>query len=160
IAILMTMPQANGLFRRAIMQSTPFGRMSRALEDAKRIGRRFAEVLGLKPEQAGELKSLPFARLVAAQAELARLEKKFAAALAPFWPTIDGNVYPGEVAPALEAGAGRAIDTMIGTTREEMAAFYRIDREIAEADSSAVKGVFASMFKSGHQAHYDEIRRM
>ena len=29
IAILMTMPQARGLFRRAILQSTPFGRMSR-----------------------------------------------------------------------------------------------------------------------------------
>ena len=33
IAILMTMPPARGLFRRAILQSTPFGRMSRTLED-------------------------------------------------------------------------------------------------------------------------------
>ena len=50
IAILMTMPQARGLFRRAILQSTPFGRMSRTLEDAHRIGRRLLEVLGLKPD--------------------------------------------------------------------------------------------------------------
>ena len=41
---------------------------------------------------------------------------------------------------------------MIGTTREEMAAFYCIDQEIANADAAAVEGVFASMFKSGHQA--------
>src|SRR5579862_8204683 len=86
IAILMTMRQADGLFRRAILQSTPFGRMSRTLEDAHRIGRRLLDVLELKPERVGDLKSLPFTRLVTAQGELGRLERKFADALAPFWP--------------------------------------------------------------------------
>jgi para-nitrobenzyl esterase len=160
IAILMTMPRANGLFRRAILQSTPFGRMSRTLEDSHRIGRRLLDVLGLKPDEAAELKSLPFARFVTAQSEVARLEKKFADALAPFWPAIDGTVYPGEVAPALKAGAGSGIDIMIGTTREEMAAFYCIDQEIAKADRAVIEGVFAAMFKSDHRPYYDEIRRM
>src|SRR6202008_2814469 len=49
IAILLTMPQAKGLFRRAIMQSTPFGRMSRTSEDSHRIGSRLLEVLNLDP---------------------------------------------------------------------------------------------------------------
>jgi para-nitrobenzyl esterase len=159
IAILMTMPQAKGLFRRAILQSTPFGRMARTLEDAHRIGRRLLEVLGLTPAQAGQLRSLPFAEFVAAQGEVARLEKKFADAMAPFWPVIDGKSYPGEVAPALKAGVGAEIDTMIGTTREEMAAFYCIDQEVAKADASAIEGVFASMFKSDHRPYYEEIRR-
>src|SRR5499427_10768326 len=113
IAMLMTMPAARGLFRRAILQSTPFGRMSRKLEDAHRIGGRLLEVLGLKAEEAEKLKSLPFAQLLTAQSEVARLEKKFADALAPFWPVIDGRIYPGEVAPALKGGAGAEIDTMI-----------------------------------------------
>jgi para-nitrobenzyl esterase len=159
IAILMTMPLSEGLFRRAILQSTPFGRMSRTLEDAHRIGRRLLEVLGLEPDRADRIKSLPFAHLVAAQGELARLERKFADAIAPFWPVIDGHVYPGEAAGALKAGAGAGIDTIIGTTREEMAAFYCIDKEIENAPGSAVEGVFASVFKSGHQAFYDEFRR-
>ena len=134
--------------------------MSRTLEDAHRIGRRLLEVLGLKPDEAAKLKSLPFARFVTAQGDVARLEKKFADALAPFWPVIDGNVYPGEVAPALKAGAGAEIDTMIGTTREEMAAFYCVDQEVAKADPAAIEGVFASMFTSGHRPYYDEFRRM
>jgi para-nitrobenzyl esterase len=159
IAILMTMQQARGLFRRAILQSTPFGRMSRTLEDAHRIGRRLLEVVGLNPSEAGQLKSLPFARFVTAQGEVARLEKKFADAMAPFWPVIDGNIFPGEVGPVLKAGAGAEIDTMIGTTREEMAAFYCIDQDIAKADAAAIEGVFVSMFKSGHRPYYDEIRR-
>jgi para-nitrobenzyl esterase len=160
IAILMTMPDARGLFRRAILQSTPFGRMSRTLEDSHRIGRRFLDVLGLKPDEAANLKTLAVAKFLAAQGELARLEKKFADALAPFWPVIDGSVIPGEVAPALKAGAAAEVDTMIGTTREEMAAFYGIDKEIESADRAAVEGVFASVFKSGHQPYYEEIRRM
>src|SRR6185436_20233084 len=160
IAILMTMPRTGGLFRRAILQSTPFGRMSRTLEDAHRIGRRLLEVLGLGPEEAGKLKSLPFARFVTAQGEVARLEKKFADALAPFWPVIDGKVYPGEVAPALQGGAGAEIDTMIGTTREEMAAFYCIDEDIAKADQAAIDSVFAAVFPSGHRSYRDEIGRM
>jgi hypothetical protein len=54
--------------------------MTRA-ELSHRIGLRLLEVLGLKPEEAGKLKSLPFARFVTAQSEVARLEKKFADAL-------------------------------------------------------------------------------
>jgi para-nitrobenzyl esterase len=159
IAILMTMPHARGLFRRAILQSTPFGRMSRTLEDAHRIGRRLLEVLGIKPEEAGKLKSLPFTQFVTAQGEVARLEKKFADAQAPFWPVIDGKIFPGDAARALEAGAGAQIDTMVGTTREEMAAFYCIDQEVAKADAGAVEAVFATMFKGGHRPYYDEISR-
>ena len=45
-------------------------------------------------------------------------------------------------------------------TREEMAAFYCIDQEVANADAAAIDGVFASMFKSDHRPYYDEIRRM
>ena len=159
IAIMMTMPQASGLFHRAIMQSTPFGRMARTLEELERIGRRFAEVLGVKPGQAAELKALPSHRIVEAQGEVARLEKKFANVLAPFWPAIDGKVYPGEVAPALKSGEGSAVDTMIRTTREEMAAFYCIDEEVSKADRAAIEGVFDAMFPSGYKPYYDEFCR-
>lgn len=160
IAFLMTMPRADGLFRRAIMQSTPFGRMARTLEDAHRIGRRLLEVLGVKPGEAEKLKSMPCSQFLTAQGQVARLEKKFADAQAPFWPVLDGTTIPGEVGPALKAGAGAAIDTMIGTTREEMAAFYCIDEEIAKAPPEAVEGVFAAMFPSGHQAYLNEFRNM
>ena len=160
IAMLMTMPAAGGLFRRAILQSTPFGRMTRTLDDAHRIGQRLLEVLGLKPQQAAELKALPAAKFVTAQGELARLEKKFADAMAPFWPVIDGDALPTPVAAALKSGAGVDVDVMIGTTREEMAAFYCIDKEIESAPPAAIEGVFAAVFKSGHQQHYDETRRL
>ena len=48
---------------------------------------------------------------------------------------------------------------MIGTTREEMAAFYCIDKEIDAADQGAVDGRVRHDIRSGHQPYYDEIRR-
>jgi para-nitrobenzyl esterase len=123
IAILMTMPEAQGLFRRAIMQSTPFGRMSRNSEDAHRIGRRLLDVLGLDLNERDKVLALPASHFVAAQSEVARAEKNFADAQAPFGPVIDGKIYSRDARIALEAGAGADIDVMIGTTREEMAAF-------------------------------------
>ncbi|PWT90765.1 MAG: hypothetical protein C5B56_04915 [Proteobacteria bacterium] len=160
IAMLMSMPLARGLFRRAIMQSTPFGRLTRVLDDSHRVGRRLLEVLDFSPDEAGKLNTVPVAKLLAAQGEVARLEKKFADALAPFWPTIDGDVLPGPVPAALKAGAGCDVDTIIGTTREEMEAFYCIDKEIEGADQAQVEGVFAKVFGAGYQPYYDEIRRM
>ena len=160
IAILLTMPEAQGLFRRAIMQSTPFGRMSRTSEDAHRIGHRLLEVLGLDPKERSKAMVLPPANFVAAQGEIARREKKFADAQAPFGPVIDGKVYPRDARIALQTGAGADVDVMIGTTREEMAAFYCTDPEIDAAPIEAVEKVFASMFIVGYEQYYDEFRGM
>jgi para-nitrobenzyl esterase len=158
IAILLTMPEAQRLFRRAIMQSTPFGRMSRTSEDAQRIGRRLFDVLDLDPKERDKIMGLPSANFVAAQGEVARREKKFADAQAPFGPVIDGKVYPRDARTVLQAGAGRDLDIMIGTTREEMAAFYSIDPEIDAAPMDAVESVFASMFETGYRPYYNEFR--
>lgn len=164
IAILLTLPETQGLFRRAIMQSTPFGRMSRTREDAHRIGRRLLEVLGLDPElppmEHDKLMALPAANFVSAQGEVARREKKFADAQAPFGPVIDGRIYPRDARIALQAGAGIGVDIMIGTTREEMAAFYCIDPEINAAPTDAVETVFAAVFGAGYRPYSDEFRAM
>ena len=99
IAMLMTMPAARGLFRRAILQSAPFGRMARTLDDAHRIGRRLLEVLGLKPtggrhaqDAAGRKICGRAGRARAAREEIRRRHGT------PFWPVIDGNVVPTQVA--------------------------------------------------------------
>jgi para-nitrobenzyl esterase len=159
IAAHMTMPFTRGLFRRAVLQSAPFGRIARGAEEAQRIGRRFLEVLGLEPQEAGRLKALPVERLVAAQGELARLEKRFADAAAPFGLVIDGRILPGDIAAALKAGAGADIDLMIGTTREEMTAFYCVDKDVQGASADAVIAVFERLFPGQGRAYYEDIRR-
>lgn len=158
IAAHMAMHPKGGLFRRAVLQSAPFGRISRTAADAQRMGGRFLEVLGLKPEESSRLKTLPVEKFLAAQGELGRLEKKFADAAAPFGPVIDGKIIPGDIAAALKAGAGSDIDVMIGTTREEMAAFYCVDKEVQNASAEQVLEVFKRFFKDEARAYYDDIR--
>lgn len=160
IALHMTMPSAQGLFRRAVMQSAPFGRITRRAAEARRIGGRLLDVLGLKPDEAARLKTMPVDKILAAQGEVARQEKKFADAAAPFFPVIDGSVLPGDVAPALKAGAGQDVDLMIGTTREEMAAFYSIDKDVQNASPEAVMGVFDRLFGGQAKACHEDIRRL
>jgi para-nitrobenzyl esterase len=160
IALHMIMPSAQGLFRRAVLQSAPFGRITRRVADAQRIAGRFLDVLGLKPEEASRLKTMPVEKILPAQSEVGRLEKRFADAAAPFFPVIDGRVVPGDVAAALKAGAGRDVDVMIGTTREEMAAFYSIDKDVQNASPDQVMSVFERVFPGQAQAYYDDIRRV
>ncbi len=158
ITALMVMQSARGLFRRAILQSAPFGRLLRTAEDAHRMGKRFLEMLGLKPEDAAKLKALPPEKLVAAQGELGRAEKKFADAAPPFGLVIDGTVIPKDISAALDEGAGRDIDIMIGTTREEMAAFYVVDKEVQTADEAAVESVFKRLFGAEYRPYLQEAR--
>ena len=160
IAAMMTMPAARGLFRRASLQSTPFGRTARSHDEARRIGRRLLDVLGLRDGDADKLRALPVKDFLAAQGELGRLEKKFADAAAPFGLVIDGKTIPTEILPALKSGAGRDIDVMIGTTREEMMAFYAIDKDVLGADETAAAPLFAAMFKAEAPSYLDEFRRM
>ncbi len=159
ISAHMTMPSAKGLFRRAILQSTPFGRFSRSPDEAQHIGERFLDILGLRSAEASKLKTLPVEKFLAAQGELGRAEKKFADAAAPFGMTIDGKVIPGNIAEALDAGASAEVDVMVGTTREEMAAFYTADKDVQTASDAQVMGVFEMLFKGEARAKYEEIRR-
>ncbi len=160
IAALMTMPSASGLFRRAILQSTPFGRIARTRADAERVGRRFLEVCGVAVGEVSSLKTLPVETFLRAQSELARLEKKFADAAAPFGLTMDGTTIPGDIAARLASGASAQVDVMIGTTREEMLAFYSRDPDVQQADAAAVSRLFDDTFKAEARAFEAEFRTL
>ncbi|WP_245193192.1 carboxylesterase family protein [Amycolatopsis alba] len=53
IRLLMEMPEARGLFRRAILQSAPLGLAARQPAHAAQVGRVFADALGSDPRTAG-----------------------------------------------------------------------------------------------------------
>ncbi|UUV32034.1 carboxylesterase family protein [Amycolatopsis roodepoortensis] len=53
IRLLMDLPEARGLFRRAILQSAPLGLATRRPEHAAKLGQVFADALGSDPHTAG-----------------------------------------------------------------------------------------------------------
>lgn len=160
IAALMTMPAARGLFRRAIIQSGPMGLPARAKEEAARLGTLYAEGLGLKPGEHAQLKTMPVDQLLKGQIELAGKLRRFADVTPPFLPVVDGKNIPGDIMAGLKAGAAKDIDVVIGTTREEMTAFYAIDKSVQEADDAAIDRVFADTFGADGPAHRRAYGRM
>ncbi|HEV8022804.1 MAG TPA: carboxylesterase/lipase family protein [Candidatus Lustribacter sp.] len=156
---MMTSPAARGLFRRAISQSAAFGSLARTVEDAERIGAQFAQLLGVPSTDAQKFKTLPVGALLEASGKLARLRAEFANTSPPFLPTIDGTTIPREIVGALRDGAGRGIDLMIGTTREESAAFCAIDPGIQAATETQVFEVFERVFGASAAEQLDVYKR-
>ena len=160
IAAMMAMPAAQGLFRHAILQSPGMGRPTRPAAEADALGERYREFVGL-PRDAGSdaMRAVPVARLLAAQGELARSLHTPTFSSLPFMPVVDGRAIDRPVTETLESGGGAAVRMMIGTTREEMAAFYYNDPAIGKADEGMLRRLFEMTLGEHHAAHLAQYRR-
>jgi para-nitrobenzyl esterase len=154
------MPDAKGLFHRGILQSPGMGRPSRSATEAAELGARYARFAGVEPGNEMALKKVPVEKLLAAQGELARSLQGFAMLALPFSPVRDGHIIDGNIVERLRDGAGAHVDVMVGTTREEMAAFHVVDQAVQNADEAAVKSVFERLCGARYQDYYNEFRRM
>jgi para-nitrobenzyl esterase len=150
VGTLLAMPRAEGLFRRAIIQSGGAQHVSSAAT-ARRIGQYLAERLGVDAKREA-IATLPVERLLAAQAEL-RTELssnpdperwgEVAATMLPWQPVVDGDVIPAPPLDRIAAGVGADISLMIGSNTEEWRLFLvpdQIERITPEAVAGAVAG--------------------
>jgi len=118
VAMLLAMPDARGLFHRAVLRSGP-GAELRTREVATRTTERVLAELGLRPRQAERLLTLPAERLVEAAASLWQRSSATEQMLL-LAPTLDATTVPQHPALALSAGASADVPLLIGTTREEL----------------------------------------
>ncbi|NUW34720.1 carboxylesterase/lipase family protein [Nonomuraea sp. SMC257] len=135
IAALMTMPQAAGLFRRAIVQSVPGLYFSAEL--AADIAAAVAAELGLPPF-AGDLARLPPERLADAGDAVAETMggcPRWGGAAyvrTPFAPVVDGEVLPAVPWQPSADGAARDVELIVGHTRDEYRLFMAITGDIGQ----------------------------
>jgi para-nitrobenzyl esterase len=128
IADLVASPLANGLFRRAIIQSG-HAAMTRDISVASRLVAKMAKLLKIAATREGfanvptdalldavEKVSLPTARIDLRGAD--GREPVFG--ISRFVPVHGDDVLPVQPLEALKAGAGREIEILIGTNAEEM----------------------------------------
>jgi para-nitrobenzyl esterase len=125
VSVLMALPEARGLFHKAVIQSGPAVQMANRV-DGTNTARQMLDQLGLAPSRAGELRDLAVDDILAAQAVV--LAGVSRAAFADrrrfgFNPVIDGTRFPGgpfaPEAPAVSAD----VPLMIGTNKDEMTLF-------------------------------------
>jgi para-nitrobenzyl esterase len=128
IADLLTSPLATGLFRRAIVQSG-HGAMTREVAIGRRLVRKLATLLRVSPDRAGFASVQPGQALDAVEKislPTTRLDLRDASGREPvfgisrFVPVHGDDVLPQPPLAALQAGAGAAVDLLIGTNAEEM----------------------------------------
>lgn len=132
IADLIASPLAKGLFRRAIVQSG-HGAMVRSIPVARKLVRRVARALGVKPTVEGfrqrtvaeavaamEAVSLPTARIDLRESD----GREPAFGLSRFLPVWGDDVLPEPPIEALAKGAGAEVDLLIGSNREEMNIYF------------------------------------
>jgi para-nitrobenzyl esterase len=134
VAALLAMPQAAGLFRRAIVQSMPCTFFTPDL--ASDITGAFAAELGLSP---AELATVPPNRLPAVAHAVMGKSGRFAnrwglAAhrMVLLAPVVDGSALPTDPWQALAGGAARDVDLMVGHVRDEQRLFALIDGTLGQ----------------------------
>jgi len=117
VSTLLSVPEAAGLFHRAVVESGPPYTCSAdvAAERAERI----AAHLGVSCTRAG-LSSVPAERLVAAAGELGDVSGNDGLLMTP---VVDGGLVPRPPLEAVAAGASSSVPLLIGTTRDESAFF-------------------------------------
>ncbi len=131
VAMLMTMPRARGLFRRAIVESGNTPKVnSRAT--ALQLARRLAAHLGVVPERAAIAAVAP-EEVVAAQAKIdaellanpdPAVWGEIALSSLPWAPTVDGKILRTAPIEAIRAGVAADIDLIVGANVEETRLFH------------------------------------
>ena len=139
LSCLVTSPHAQGLFKRAIIQSG-HGAMVRDIPTAQRLVRKMAKLLKVKPTAQG-FGSVDGPRAWAAIEKLGkpwrRLDLRDAHGHEPvfgisrFVPVWGDDVLPEKPHEALKAGAGADIDVLIGTNADEMN-FYFVPTKVRD----------------------------
>ena len=148
IGTLLSMPRAEGLFRRAIAQSGAAHHVIPA-EDGHRIGKYLAEKLGVPPTREA-IAAVRVERLLTAQTELKadlfahpdpeRWGQEVVASVMPWQPVIDGEVIPDSPIKLIAAGASGQVDLIVGTNTEDWRLFRVISGEIDQITDEILTG--------------------
>jgi para-nitrobenzyl esterase len=131
IGSLLSMPRAQGLFRRAILQSGAAHPIMSAAT-AQRVGQSLGEKLGVAATREA-IANVPVDRMLQAQVELnadlaahpdpQRWGEEVLVSLILWQPVIDGDVIPARPIDQIVAGAAADIDVLVGTTTDEWRLF-------------------------------------
>ena len=118
VSTLLTMPSAQGLFHRAIIESGATIKLVER-EQATRVAGEFMARLGLGRSQVRELQRLPVERIMAAYFAVVR-EMNVDQMTMGFSPTVDGRFVPRHPYHPDASDIAAAVPVMLGSTRTEL----------------------------------------
>ncbi len=154
IATLMEMPNAVPLFRRAILQSAAI-MPHQTPAAAARVTGEVLKALGLGG--AAALRDVPVAKLLDAQRAAMMAVGKPADPTPVYRMVHDGTVLNTDPPAGVAAGRAKGIDVMIGTTRDEVHAFFINNEAIANIDRAGMGYALSSCARAASVADDDAV---
>lgn len=132
VGTLLGTPSAQGLFRRAILQSGAAHNVSTEAKAAEVSGL-FLEELGPSGEDPEALRAAPVEALLGAQR---RIAEKLGVLLGilPWQPSVDGALLSESPFDAIAAGRVKPVPSIIGTNKDEWRLFLMGDTKIRKLD--------------------------
>lgn len=122
VTTLLAVPSAEGLFQRAIAESSPASSVY-GTERAAEVAKRFLLESAVSLADAEELRSIPAAELSARTARLFSEVPRDAPGTIAFAPVIDGDLVPEAPVTVLREGRGLPVPLIIGTNKDEASVF-------------------------------------
>ncbi len=122
-ATLLGMPAAQGLFRRAILQSGAANRMG-DVESGAKLASRVLDTLGIPEGKAAKIRDVPVDAILKAQLAVSATGMGLA-----FAPIVDGATVPLHPRTAVADGAARNVELIVGSNRDEAKLFNPLQRE-------------------------------
>jgi para-nitrobenzyl esterase len=130
IGVLLAMPEAKGLFNRAILESGAAQNVLNA-ERAARIADKLLAALNVNDIDA--LLDIPAEQILEAQNQVSKATTGLA-----FQPCVDGRTLPEKPHDAIARGSADGVALLIGTNRDEMRLFTMTDPSQATFDQRSL----------------------
>ncbi|MGW0160922.1 carboxylesterase/lipase family protein [Mycobacterium sp. NPDC003323] len=144
VTTLMASPAAQGLFGRAIAQSSPVTSVYDQSR-AQRTGAQFLNELGMSARQAGQLTQVPVTALVAASKQLFDDVPRLSPGTLAFAPIVDGDVVPDYPVRVAQAGGTLPVPLIIGTNQHEAALFRWMRSPLLPITTQSITAMFAAI---------------
>ncbi len=147
VTTLLATPSAEGLFHRAIAQSSPASSVY-GIDRAREVADRFVRALDIDPADAGAADAVRAASIdaiVAVGTKVYNTVPDVDPGTIAFAPVIDGALVPEAPTTALHEGRGLAVPLMIGTNKDEAALFKFMASPLIPITDDRIQQMFRDM---------------
>lgn len=144
VTTLLATPSAEGLFHRAIAESSPATSMYGPAR-ARRVAEQFLTAAGVDASAPAGVRNLsPDEIVTAGMSVFADVPSEAPGTLA-FAPVIDGDLLPEAPAAVLASGRGIPVPLLIGTNRDEASFFIHMKSPLMPVTEERILQMFADM---------------
>ncbi|GAA3717848.1 carboxylesterase/lipase family protein [Gordonia hankookensis] len=144
VTTLLTMTVADGLFHKAIAESSP----ATSMYDHERsagIAQRFLDAIGIGQEDTAELDTVGVDRIISATMAAFTAVPLDNPGTIAFAPVIDGDLLPRHPMDVFRAGESLSVPLLIGTNKDEASAFKWMKSPLMPIKPSDIERMFAAM---------------